>query len=153
MSGNADAAHTAAHCAVCAALEAGTMPPHLDVPSTPCPHCGTAGNGERLLVDFAKLLQSTKPKAEPMELERFMKTIEAGWGPYTVAVVDMSGVEHLSSMWMGRFVLLNQKSKAANKRVRLVVPPGNRYVRQAFEVTKLDKLMPVFPDLAAAEQG
>lgn len=153
MSGNAEANPPTASCAVCAALQSGTMPDSLEVLPTPCPVCGTAGGRDRLLVDFAKLLQSARPKAEPAEFDRFLKTIEASWGPFPIAVVDMSGVEHLNSMWMGRFVLLNQKSKGAKKSVRLVVPPDNRYVLQAFEVTRLDKLLPVFPDRAAAERG
>lgn len=59
------------------------------------------------------------------------------------ALVDLSGVEFVSSMGVRLLITAAKTMKARQQRLLLVVPPG--LVREMLETAAIDTLIPMFP--------
>ena len=63
-------------------------------------------------------------------------------------IFDVSGVTHMDSTGMGRFIDAHQKLIAAGKTMRIAGATGG--VREMFRVTKLDTVFDLYPTLEAS---
>src|SRR4051812_44032598 len=63
-------------------------------------------------------------------------------------VVDLAGVEFLSSSNLGALILLQRKAHDSGVKYRLACP--SKGLREVFEITKLDQLFPVYVSLDEA---
>lgn len=66
-------------------------------------------------------------------------------------VFDMSGVTHIDSTGIGRFISSFNKVRTVNGTLRLAGAVGQ--VRDAFRVTRLDTVFKFFPDVKSACEG
>ncbi len=66
-------------------------------------------------------------------------------------IFDLSGVSHIDSTGIGRFIDAFAKIGQAGGQLRLAGATGA--VRDAFRVTRLDTVFKFFPDVEAACQG
>jgi anti-anti-sigma factor len=66
-------------------------------------------------------------------------------------VLDTGATAAVRSWFLGQIVHLNQKARAAGCQVRVCCP--ERELRDVFEVTKLNQLLPVYPNLTDALSG
>jgi len=74
--------------------------------------------------------------------------IAAGSPPSLPVILDLAKVGFAGSMAMGTLVGLNKEFVTRSQ--RLIIVGVQEPVRQAFSVTRLDKLMEFMPDVAAA---
>lgn len=66
-------------------------------------------------------------------------------------VLDTGGMAAVRSWFLGQVVHLNQRARTAGCQVRICCPePG---LRDVFEITRLNQLIPVYPTLAEALAG
>ena len=80
--------------------------------------------------------------ASSPELENLIGETDPG----ALLVLDLSACTYLDSSALSVFV---RAYKARSERFTVVVPPGAR-IRRIFELTKLDEVLAVLPDRAAA---
>jgi len=66
-------------------------------------------------------------------------------------VFDMSGVTHIDSTGIGRFISSYNKVREVSGTLRLAGATGQ--VRDGFHVTRLDTVIPFYPDVASASEG
>lgn len=85
---------------------------------------------------------------EPLPPGGFEALVEQAGGRL---VLDLAGDAPLGSAVLGRLLTLHRKFRQAGARFRLCCPPGPTL--DVLQITKLDKLIPTFPTLAAALHG
>jgi len=66
-------------------------------------------------------------------------------------IFDISGVAHMDSTGIGRFVSALNKVREAGGKLRMAGATGG--VREGFRVTRLDTIFEFFPDVNSATQG
>jgi len=66
-------------------------------------------------------------------------------------IFDLSGVTHIDSTGIGRFISSLNKARVAGGSVRMAAASGQ--VREAFHVTRLDTVFKFFDDVKAALLG
>jgi anti-sigma B factor antagonist len=69
----------------------------------------------------------------------------------TKFVFELSGVTHMDSTGIGRFIASLNKVMQAGGQMRMAAAAG--VVREGFHVTRLDTVFQFFPDLDSACQG
>ncbi|MBI3270823.1 MAG: STAS domain-containing protein [Planctomycetes bacterium] len=101
--------------------------------------------GDVTVAEFtgAKILEETTIQEIAKEL---MKLVDA---PYKVKLVlDFARVEYLSSAVLGKLIALHKKIVAEKGQFRLcAIKPS---ILEVFKITKLDKVMSILPNRAAA---
>jgi anti-anti-sigma factor len=86
---------------------------------------------------------------ESAEIETLVdKGIREGWRHF---VFDLSGVTHIDSTGIGRFISSLNKVRQAGGSLRMAAASGQ--VRDAFRVTRLDTVFKFYDDTEAALQG
>ncbi len=68
-----------------------------------------------------------------------------------VVVVDLSGVSFVDSMMLSVLLGASRRAHQRGTEVRIVV--DDPHVRRIFELTLLDRILPLYVDLAAALEG
>jgi anti-anti-sigma factor len=66
-------------------------------------------------------------------------------------VFDLSGVSHIDSTGIGRFIHAYSQVGLAGGQMRMAAAPG--YVRSSFRVTRLDTVFAFYPTVEAACEG
>ena len=66
-------------------------------------------------------------------------------------VFDLSGVTHIDSTGIGRFIHAYSLVGQTGGQIRMAAAPG--YVRTSFRVTRLDTVFPFYPTVEAACEG
>jgi stage II sporulation protein AA (anti-sigma F factor antagonist) len=66
-------------------------------------------------------------------------------------VFDLSGVTHIDSTGIGRFIASYNRLAQAGGKIRMAAASG--VVREAFRVTRLDSVFHFFPDVESACAG
>ncbi len=87
------------------------------------------------------------PESQPIET----LTEELLAGGYRKLVFDMSGVTHIDSTGIGRFISSFNKVMKAGGKMHMAGATG--VVRDGFKVTRLDTVFKFFPDVESAAQA
>ncbi|TGM60435.1 STAS domain-containing protein [Leptospira vanthielii] len=66
-------------------------------------------------------------------------------------ILDLTKVHHICSTALGIFVATKRKLKPMNGDIKVIVVDED--LIQLFEITMLDKVFEIFPDLSAAMEG
>ena len=86
---------------------------------------------------------------EGAEIETLVETgLKAGRRHF---VFDLTGVTHIDSTGIGRFIASLNKTRVAGGSLRMAAANGQ--VRDAFHVTRLDTVFKFFDDVESALQG
>lgn len=65
-------------------------------------------------------------------------------------VVDLRGVAFIESVGLGVLVAARKRLRPSDKSLCLVLDPAQTVVRRTFEITGLDKVFPIHPDVETA---
>ena len=66
------------------------------------------------------------------------------------AVVDLREVTFIESVGLGTLVAVRKRLRPSDKSLCLVLSPDQTVIRRTFEITGLDKVFPIHPDVEAA---
>jgi anti-sigma B factor antagonist len=67
-------------------------------------------------------------------------------------VVDLREVEFIESVGLGTLVAIRKRLRPSDKSLCLVLAPEQSVIRRTFEITGLDKVFPIHPDVESAVQ-
>ncbi len=86
--------------------------------------------------------------ANAADLERQLLPLLTGLAPGTRVVLDLSGVEFMSSLGLRVLMLAAKQSRAAS--LQVCVAGLRPTLREIFQISRFDKVFPLSPDVDAA---
>ena len=83
----------------------------------------------------------------PQLKERLLDLITEG---IDRVVIDLREVTFIESVGLGTLVAVRKRLRPSDKNVCLVIGPDQTVIRRTFEITALDKVFPIHPDVETA---